>query len=336
MRSRRLIGVVLTCVLSVFFAPSAGAQESPSSRNKVREIAVTFDDLPGLYSDGDATVDALTRKLLHSIKSNRVPAVGFVNENKLNPGGRLDTSRVATLKLWVDAGLELGNHTYSHGDLHRTPLAEFVADVVRGETTTRALLRRKGMKLRYFRHPFLHAGEDIEKRRAFEKFLAGRGYQIAPVTIDNDDYVYAAAYSEARRMGDAETMRRVAREYVPYMEGIFDFFEKYSVDVAGYEIKQVLLLHASELNADTFDQLAAMMKRRGYRFITLEQALADPAYRLPNDYAGPHGTSWLYRWAMTKGMKDDKLMPRYPGWLQKLWDEREKRMRAGGSRGGTW
>ena len=102
------------------------------------------------------------------------------------------------------------------------------------------------------------------------------------------------------------------------MDTVFDFFERRSVEVVGYEIKQVLLLHANPLNADYFDELVAMMKRRGYAFITMDQALKDPAYQLPDTYAGPKGLSWLHRWASTKGMKMTEE-PREPEFIAELF-----------------
>ena len=85
----------------------------------------------------------------------------------------------------------------------------------------------------------------------------------------------------------------------------------------GYEVKQALLLHANEINADYFDQLVRMMKRRGYKFITLEQALRDKAYRLP-DAQSSEGISWLHRWALAKGMKL-REEPREPGFITALF-----------------
>lgn len=89
-----------------------------------REMAVTFDDLPGVGAPGEGTAElrALTEKFLRAIVSERIPAVGFVNEGKLAPAGSRDLERVALLGKWVSAGLELGNHTYSHLDLHRVRL----------------------------------------------------------------------------------------------------------------------------------------------------------------------------------------------------------------------
>ena len=70
------------------------------------------------------------------------------------------------------------------------------------------------------------------------------------------------------------------------MESVVAFFEQRAVEVVGREIPQILLIHASQLNADLMPDLLAMFKRRGYSFVTLRQALADPAYSLPESYVG--------------------------------------------------
>jgi len=68
-------------------------------------------------------------------------------------------------------------------------------------------------------------------------------------------------------------------------------------------VPQVLLLHANVLNADHFGALADMMTRRGYRFVALDRALADPAYDSEDRYTGPSGITWLHRWALTQGKR---------------------------------
>ena len=75
------------------------------------------------------------------------------------------------------------------------------------------------------------------------------------------------------------------------------------MEVVGREFPQILLIHANQLNADLMPDLLAMFRRRGYTFVSLEQALADPAYRLEDGYAGRNGFSWIHRWSRTKGMK---------------------------------
>jgi peptidoglycan/xylan/chitin deacetylase (PgdA/CDA1 family) len=291
-----------------------------------RSVAVTFDDLPGppagLVSNDVADLRENTRKLLATFTEHHIPVVGFVNEGKLFVEGEKPAdaeARTAILKTWVDAGFELGNHTRSHESLNTTPLAEFEDDVVRGEPVVRGLLAERGGKLRYFRHPFLQVGLDLEKRRAFESFLAERGYTVAPVTIDNDDYIYAAVYADALRRGDRSTAAAVGADYLRYMESVLAFIEDVSRRLVGREIRQVLLVHASALNADYFGRLAQSMKARGYAFITLEDALGDEAYGLPDTYVGRWGISWLHHWELTAGRKRSPS-PDPPDWVTKAYD----------------
>jgi peptidoglycan/xylan/chitin deacetylase (PgdA/CDA1 family) len=226
--------------------------------------------------------------------------------------------------MWLEAGHDLGNHTYSHRDLNTTPLDAFENEVVRGEPVTRALLAEKGKTLRYFRHPFLHVGLDLEKRRAFESFLAGRGYRIAPVTADNDEYMYAAVYAGALRGGDTDLAARVAADYLRYMEEALAFVEGVSRGLLGREIAQVLLVHANALNADSFPRLAAVLKARGYRFVTLDEALRDEAFQRPDTYTGAWGISWLNHWEITEGRKRSPS-PDPPAWLTGAYEALQPR-----------
>ncbi|HVQ31698.1 MAG TPA: polysaccharide deacetylase family protein [Vicinamibacteria bacterium] len=291
-----------------------------------RTMAVTFDDLPGppagLLSNSVSGLTENTRKLVATFAKHRIPVVGFVNEGKLVVPGETPedlAARTSILKMWVDAGLELGNHTYSHQSLNGTPLDAFEADLLRGEPVTRRLLAENGRKLRYFRHPFLHVGLDLDKRHAFEAFLAERGYSVAPVTIDNDDYVYAAIYAAALRGGDRARADAIGADYLRYMDTVFSFYEGLSRRLTGREIPQILLVHANTLNADCFDGLAAAIEARGYAFRSLEDALEDEAYRLPDTYVGNWGISWLLHWEQTREGKRSPS-PDPPDWVTRAFE----------------
>lgn len=282
---------------------------------RAREVAVTVDDLPATHGDL-AKMREITSKLLAALRRHGVPAVGFVNESRLYVRGEMD-ARAELLRAWLAAGHELGNHTYSHILIDRHPLAAYQEDVIRGETVTRMLLAERGGRLRYFRHTQLRTGPTEEYRRGLLDFLAARGYTVAPVTLDNQEWVFAHVYARARGRRDRATADRVVSGYLRHMEEVFDFYEKFSAELLGYEVRQTLLLHANELNADHFDALAAMMKRRGYRFVTLERALADPAYALP-EAQHARGLSWLHRWSLAKG-QPLRPEPREPEWLAELF-----------------
>ncbi|MBK9172878.1 MAG: polysaccharide deacetylase family protein [Chloracidobacterium sp.] len=291
-------------------AMSAAAAAQPANRS----VAVTFDDLPATHG-GLAEYEYVTENLLSKLKAARVPAIGFVNERKLFVVGEIDR-RTALLKRWLDDGHELGNHSFSHIQIDRASFEQYAEDVVRGETVTRMLLDAKGKKLRYYRHTQLRTGPTEEYRKQLNDFLSRRGYITAPVTVDNNDYVYAMAYANAKQRGDMQSAEKIVASYIEYMDKVFDHFEKISVELLGYEVKQTLLLHANELNADHFDKLAAMIRKRGYSFITLDEALADPAYKLPEAISS-RGLSWIHRWTIAKG-KPMREEPLEPGWLAPL------------------
>ena len=313
---RKALLILIFCSLAVPPAISRGAITSER-----REVAITFDDLPvaSTLQDDDSWKE-ITRRLLKSITTNKLPVVAFVNENKLYVNGSLDPDRVSLLKAWLDAGIELGNHTFSHPSLNSTPLPEFESDFLRGEEITRRLMTERGKPLRYFRHPFLHTGRTIETRQQFESFLNAHGYTVAPVTIDNSDWIFARAYDNARGANDAPAMQRVAAAYVPYIRSKFIYFENESHKLFGRNIRQVLLLHANSINADHFGEIVAMLRSRGYKFVTLGVALTDKAYTSRDTFTGPGGISWLDRWALTRNVPPGffKMEPKTPAFVMKL------------------
>jgi peptidoglycan/xylan/chitin deacetylase (PgdA/CDA1 family) len=271
----------------------------------------------------------MTAKLLGTFTEQRIPVVGFVNERQLyRTPGEID-ERVAVLKMWVDAGLELGNHTFSHPSLQRTPVAAFQDEVIRGETVTRMLLTGAGKKLRYFRHPFLQTGPTLEVRATFEGFLKERGYTVAPVTVDNSDWMFNSVYTNAGTRGDKELMKRVGEAYVTYMDAVFDFHERASLALFNRPVRHTLLLHANELNADHFGEVCKVLRRRGYSFVTLEEALKDAAYAEPDKFAGPPGVSWLYRWDFTRGKKQINWReePPVPEFVRKIYEDESRSRR---------
>ncbi len=299
MKKILILVLALTTTL-VLAAPSrqGGSLPVPPSRS----IAITFDDLPLNGPDiGLASMQQMTEKLTASIQSHHVPTVGFVNEKKLFVEGEID-ARTALLAEWLDRGVELGNHTFSHANFQTTPLEDYEDDVIRGENVTQLLLAHHGMKLRYFRFPYLRTGPTLEIKKQFEDFLARHGYINAPVTIENADYIFAALYTRAKLAGDRDAQKHFAQAYLDFTEKQLDFFEKFSVDVLGREPRQIFLVHANWLNADHFDDVIAILEKHGYQFIPLGEALQDDAYRLPDTYAGEMGVSWIERWAFSKGM----------------------------------
>ncbi len=99
-------------------------------------------------------------------------------------------------------------------------------------------------------------------------------------------------------------MRYISKEYLSYMTRVIEHFEVLSTKFLGYELKQILLLHANTLNADYLDQLIQIFRVRNYVFISLDEALNDPAYLL-EDAVSTKGLSWIHRWMLAKNLPLD-------------------------------
>jgi peptidoglycan-N-acetylglucosamine deacetylase len=267
-----------------------------------RQVAITIDDLPAGAANAMSAqaITEMTVKLLATLREQKIPVVGFVNERKLYKWGEVD-ERIRALQMWLDSGFELGNHTFGHTSLNRAGLKQFEDAVVQGESVTTLLLAQHKMKLRYFRHPYLDTGRDLQTRLDAEAFLTARGYRIAPVTLDAWDWMFAGVYDDAKKRGDAALQQEVATSYLSYSDAVFTYCEKFSRDLLGYEPKQILLLHANSLEAEHIQELLELLRKRGYRFITLEDALTDDAYSMPDTYIGEEGRGWLDHWALSRG-----------------------------------
>ena len=280
-----------------------------------RQVAITIDDLP--YADGwrcdEADSLATTERLLDPIRAAKVPVVGFVIGDRcvnLNPG-----QRRILLKMWLDAGAELGNHTWSHSDLNQVAITEYQQQILQTDDDLRRTINPS--RLRYFRAPFLHDGANLKTKKQLQRFLSRHGYQEAPVTFDNNDWTFAIAYSRALKNNDSALAKSIEDAYIPYMESIVAFFEKRAIEVLGRECPQVLLIHASRLNGKMMPALLRMLKERGYTFVSLEQAMHDDSYRIPDTYVGRKGLSWIHRWGLTKG-KPIQPEPGEPEWVKQI------------------
>lgn len=287
----RLFQPVFPLLAFVLVLPCPGAQA------KSGKIALTFDDLPALTILRDQNyVNELNKKLLHGLKRHHLPAIGFVNEGKL---GELDRKQqIAVLEEWLDTGMDLGNHSYSHESPNTLGAKAYIEDIMRGEPVIRALLEQHHKRLRWFRHPNLETGSPAEVKAQIDDWLARHGYRTAPVTINAEDWEFAEPYDAAVSRHAEVDRQRIRQQYLDYTERMIKWYRKSARVLFGRDISYVLLLHATRLNADSIDAIAAMLRRAHLRAVNLEKALQDTAYQTSDPYSGKDGIEWLERWSM--------------------------------------
>jgi len=303
-----------------------GVSVSAQPKGSSRRIAITFDDLPYVAVDKQDLPRAQrgTREILRVLQGHRAPAVAFVNEGTLLVVGEVD-ARIALLQQWVTAGMILGNHTYSHPDFNMVTVEQFQDEIIKGEVVTRRLMQSHQPYQLYFRHPYTHTGDTQAKKEAIERFLAERGYKVTPHTIENEDFIFNDCYVRALRSHDAAMARRLRETYLNFTIATTEFSERFSPEIFGHEITQTLLLHANDINADCLDEMLERLSARGYRFVTLDEAMSDAAYQTKDAYVGKYGPTWLWRWMSSKSIdtKDLKVSgkddPEPPRWVFDLY-----------------
>lgn len=339
MHSARSASIVVLLILDLSHAAYSHARPTPSPNalrqasstppmqtNMQKTVVVTVDDLPGALPANDFAVGDLkvlqkiNRGIPAILKAHHAWAVGFVNERKLQVWGERD-ARAELLQMWLDAGLTLGNHTYEHTDFNAATLQKFEDETIRGEAVTRVLMKASGQTEKYFRHPYLNTGSTAEAKAAFEQFLKDRNYVIAPVTLDDGDYVFNDVLAQATERKDKKLEAKAKQAYLDYVDTVFDYFEKDSAADFNRQVPQVFLIHDNQINLECLDAVLTKLEKRGYKFISLDEALADPAYSTPDLYVG-EGMSWLDKWKLALNLKIDKDSgPEPPDWAQKIFDK---------------
>lgn len=319
----RAFFVLPVLILAAVASRPAAQPVAPAART----MAVTIDDLPFVSRGPGEYLPAAqhgTAAILSALKQHAVPAVGFVNEDKLEaPTADERGARVALLEQWVAAGHVLGNHTYSHPDANRLTAQAYLDEIDKGEVVTRRVMQARRPYPLYFRHPATHTGDTAEKKAAIARGLAARGYTITPHTIENSDYLYDVAYAGA----DAATRARLAENYLAHTIAATEFAERKARELFGRDdVPQTLLIHTMAINADHLDALLDRLVARGYRFITLEAAMRDPAYATPDVYVGRHGPSWLFRWSRTIAPGSNfSAEPEVPAWVMARFQAAQRR-----------
>lgn len=236
--------------------------------NETREIAITIDDLPLVASRMDTpgnqqrSTERFT-KIVQALSENNVPATGFVI------GGAIEKGQWAFLEQFHDAGFTIGNHTYSHFDLNHMSAEKYIADVDRADKKLAPLLTTP----KYFRYPYLAEGNKQTKPQVLA-YLAEHHYTIAPVTIDSKDY----RFNEQLYHVPYRTREAYINKIKPtYLAFIWSQTLKAEQRANGQPVKQILLIHANLLNSYVLGDIIQMYKKHGYTFISLTEALKNPA-----------------------------------------------------------
>lgn len=257
-------GIVLAALAVLTLAPTAVAQD----------IALTFDDLPAhsALPPGETRIGVVARLVAALADAGAPPSMGFINASGLQsrPEERV------VLEIWRAAGHPLGNHGWSHANLDAIGAEAFATELVRNEPMLEALAGDTDW--RWFRYPFLAEGQTPGLRQAARAILRERGYKVASVTMDFSDWAFNEPWARCKSRGDAAGMARLETQFLASAAEAFDASRGLSQRLYGRDIPYVLLMHVGALDAHMMPRLLALYQARGARFVTLDEAMADPFY----------------------------------------------------------
>lgn len=254
-----------------------------------QQMAITFDDLPahGPLPAGVTRLD-VARSILDTLHRQRMPPTyGFVNGGR----GTEEPTAAAVLEAWRAAGQPLANHTWAHHDFNDESTQQFEADVAANEPLLQRLMGNEDWH--WLRYPYLHEGDTLAKRREVRQWLRAHGYRIAEVNMDFEDYLWNAPYARCLAKHDAAAIQSLHDSYLEVAGQYYAVFRRASQLAYGRDVKYVLLLHVGAFDAHMLPELLALYRSRGARFISMPEALADPAYRDDPDIGDAGGGTQL-------------------------------------------
>jgi len=271
----------------VFAQPQKQQPQKQQQPSGTARVALTFDDLPahGPIPPGSSRAEIAT-KIISALRARHAPPVyGFINAADLKE--HPDDEQV--LRLWREAGFPLGNHAFTHMDLHANTVEAFEQDILANEPTLRRLMDDGDWH--WFRYPYLREGDTAAKHRQVRDFLNAHDYRVAEVTLSFDDYAYNEPYARCLAKQDSASIDWLAKSYLTRAADSLTRGQGQARALFGHDISHVMLLHIGGFETIMLPRLLDLLQERGFTLVALDEAERDPDYAMDPDVPGGwHGT----------------------------------------------
>lgn len=288
--------LIVIALFSVFVASA----QTPQSQASLQPLAITFDDLPnhGPRPPAISRIQVVQSILATLQREKLPPTYGFINGVKTeeHPDG-LDV-----LRAWRAAGQPLGSHTWSHPDFNSTDSEQFIANIEANQPLLRTLMPAPSDDWHWFRFPYLNEGDTLEKHREVRAWLNANHYRVAEVTMDFDDWAWNDPYTRCTAKNDAAALQQLHDTYLATADQYITYYRALSKAVYGRSIPLILLMHVGSFDAHMLPELLALYRSRGFTFVTLPQAAADPIYAEDSDIAYTNGDTLTDQLAFKRGI----------------------------------
>jgi peptidoglycan/xylan/chitin deacetylase (PgdA/CDA1 family) len=201
-------------------------------------IALTFDDGPS------RNIPALLAKL----KDLDVKATFFVNAKNIANFVDPNSASGRSLKNIYDHGHQIGTHTFSHKDLAKQNTQQIWDEMRLNDEAIRRII---GKRPTHLRAPYLSTNSAVLEA------VGSFGYKVLGVNLDTKDYLHNGKPNEV------EAQMTIARGLINPSDSASKSFIALNHD------------HTSKVVQFT-EQLIALGRSKGYRFVTTAECIKDP------------------------------------------------------------
>jgi peptidoglycan-N-acetylglucosamine deacetylase len=250
----------------------AAAALAAAGAVQAQSVAITIDDGPNAGTTPRMSAQERNQAILVALAKHRVQAALFVTSGF----GANTPQGLPLLQAWSKAGHAIGNHTVTHPDLEKVPLAEYQRQVLECDRLIGTL---PGYQ-KWLRFTYLREGNTPEKIDGMRSFLRDHGYRNAHVSLDTSDWRLNEKLEQVLKKDPNADISAIRTAYLAHVKQRALAYRELSQQLQGRDISQVLLLHHNLLNALWLDDVLAQFKEMGWKIITPAEAFSDPVYKL--------------------------------------------------------
>jgi peptidoglycan/xylan/chitin deacetylase (PgdA/CDA1 family) len=280
----------------------------PLSAHGPVKMAITVDDLflwPDVAHQNGYSPASCSASLIRAFAANGVSDVyafsaTFALDN--DPGLK------SVLDEWCAAGHHVGGHTHFHTSLNWLDAKRYVEDIDQSHELIEPWVA--SAPSRYFRFAMDMLGDTRSKTDEVMTHLAQTGYMHAPISYWFYDTQFVFPYDRAvrlRRSEDVAWLRdRFVETSVSCLRNQVAASERNNL---GRRPIHISLVHNSAIAADAYDRVLEAYAEAGVEFVTLEEAMRDPANLIVAPGANPHFRNLTQRWAAILGVEVEATPP---------------------------
>lgn len=207
---------------------------------------------------------------------------------------------LACLDEWTARGHHVAAHTHSHASLNWTHAETYIADIDRNMNVLQPWLDRAPS--RYFRYAFDMWGDEQAKTDRVQLHLARRGYVPAPISTWFYDVQFLVAYIRSIVADDEAAAAWLRQSFADTAVAALRNQAEAAHAVFGRHPAHIALIHGTPITGDAYGQVLSAYSQAGVEFISLEEAMTDPANQIVAPVVTRYFRNSTQKWAEHAGV----------------------------------